>query len=68
MQPTETAVLAAHALLKRPLNHDSVSVEKITKITIAAENDVPIHIDGEVVGFQSIEIEIIPKALKLLAP
>jgi diacylglycerol kinase (ATP) len=68
MQPTETAVLAAHALLKRPLNHDSVSVEKITKITIAAENDVPIHIDGEVMGSQSIEIEIIPKALKLLAP
>jgi YegS/Rv2252/BmrU family lipid kinase len=68
IQPTETAVLAAQALLKRPFTHDSVSLEKLTKIVITAEDDVPIHIDGEVVGSQSIEIEIIPKALKLLAP
>jgi diacylglycerol kinase family enzyme len=39
IQPAETAVLAAQALLKRPLNHDSVSVEKLTKITITADND-----------------------------
>lgn len=68
IQPTETAVLAAQALLKLPFNHDSVSLEKLTKINITADNDVPIHIDGEVVVSQSIEIEIIPKALKLLAP
>ena len=68
IQPTETAVLAAQALLKRPFNHDSVSFEKLTKITITADKDVPIHIDGEVVVSQPIEIEIIPKALKLLAP
>lgn len=68
IQPTETAVLAAQALLKRPFNHDSVSLEKLTKISITADDDVPIHIDGEVVVSQSLEIEIIPKALKLLAP
>lgn len=68
IQPTETALLAAQVLLKLPLNHDSVSLEKLTKITVTADNDVPIHIDGEVVVSQSIEIEIIPKALKLLTP
>jgi diacylglycerol kinase (ATP) len=68
IQPAETAVLAAQALLKRPFNHDSVSLEKLTKISISADNDVPIHIDGEVVVSQSLEIEIIPKALKLLSP
>jgi diacylglycerol kinase (ATP) len=68
IQPTETALLAAQVLLKLPFNHDSVSLEKLTKITITADNDVPIHIDGEVVVSQSIEIEIIPRTLKLLAP
>jgi diacylglycerol kinase (ATP) len=68
IQPAETAVIAAQALLKRPFEHDSISLERITKITITADNDVPIHIDGEVVLSQPIEIEIFPKALNLLSP
>jgi len=68
MKALETTFLALKVLLKKPLDHESVITKKTRQIYIYAENDVPVHIDGEVIGKMPIEIKIKPSALRVLAP
>lgn len=68
MRAVETIYLALKVLLRKPLDHEAVIIKKTRQIYIYAESDIPVHIDGEVIGKLPIEIKIKPAALKVLAP
>ncbi|MGW8249964.1 MAG: hypothetical protein ACWGO1_04925 [Anaerolineales bacterium] len=39
-----------------------------TQISIRAEPAQPMHVDGEMVGETPVEIQVVPKAVKILVP
>lgn len=68
MRLPETTMFAAQALLQKHLIHNSVIIDRAKQIHIEADANVPVHIDGDVIGVMPVKISIIPGALKLLAP
>jgi diacylglycerol kinase (ATP) len=68
MSAPVATLLAVQALLKKPLHHSSVITNKARQINIEADHDLPVHIDGEVIGTLPLEIKVKPGALRIIAP
>jgi YegS/Rv2252/BmrU family lipid kinase len=68
MNKPETTLLAFQAMVGKHLDHSAVIATKIEHVKIEADHQVPVHIDGEVIGRLPLNIGIKPGALKILAP
>jgi diacylglycerol kinase (ATP) len=64
----ETTLLAFQAMVGKHLDHSAVIATKIDRVRVEADRQVPVHIDGEVIGKLPVEIDIRPAALQILAP
>ncbi len=64
----ETTLLAVRALAGRHLGDSGVICSKGLRYSIDADHQVPVHIDGEVIGSLPVEISLLPAALKIIAP
>ncbi len=64
----ETTLLAFQAMVGKHLDHAAVIATKIDHFKVEADHQVPVHIDGEVIGKLPVEIGIKPGALQILAP
>ncbi|MBM4235250.1 MAG: diacylglycerol kinase family lipid kinase [Firmicutes bacterium] len=64
----ETTLLAFQAMVGKHLDHSAVITTKIDRFTVEADHQVPMHIDGEVIGKLPVEIGIKPGALQIIAP
>ncbi len=60
--------MAVKALFKRHLTKEAVITTRGEKILVEAEEDVPVHVDGELTGQLPIEITMHKAALRMLAP
>ncbi len=67
-RPPEITMLAAQVLFKKHLHSSSIITEKTRRVIIEADHEIPVHIDGDVIGLLPINIKIKPAALRLLAP
>ncbi len=65
---TETTVLAFQAMAGMHLENSAVISTKIDSFRVEADHQVPVHIDGEIIGKLPAEIMIKPGALQILAP
>ncbi|MFU8794491.1 MAG: diacylglycerol/lipid kinase family protein [Dethiobacteria bacterium] len=64
----ETTILAVRALAGRHLGDSAVVTTSGNKFNINTDHDVPVHIDGEVIGSLPVQISVMPAALQILAP
>jgi diacylglycerol kinase (ATP) len=64
----ETTLLAFQAMVGKHLDHSAVIATRIDRVRVEADRQVPVHIDGEVIGKLPVEIDIRPAALQILAP
>jgi diacylglycerol kinase (ATP) len=64
----ETTLLAFQAMVGKHLDNSAVIATKIDRFRVEADHQVPVHIDGEVIGKLPVEIGIKPGALQILAP
>ncbi len=64
----DTTMLAVRALAGRHLSDSGIITGKGTCYFVDADHQVPVHIDGEVVGHLPVEVSVIPGALQIIAP
>lgn len=55
-------------LIRRPQRDPSVETFDIRRMSVEADDPLPVHIDGEPIGTTPISLEVVPQALKLLVP
>ena len=60
--------LAALATLGRHTRDAEVHIYRAKRIKIETKEPIPVHLDAENVGHTPVEIEVIPRALKVLLP
>lgn len=63
-----TVTLAARAFLKNHLGHNAVYTTPCREVTISAAANIPVHIDGELLGSLPAKVNILPGSLNILAP
>ncbi len=68
MNYLETASLTLKAFFKKHLGHSAIYTSPCREITISAAENIPVHIDGELMGSLPAKIHIHPAALYVLTP
>ncbi len=68
MNFAETTVIALRAFLKNHLTHRAVYTAPCREIMLSTAEEVPVQIDGELLGSLPAKIHIHPGALNVLAP
>ncbi|NMD42645.1 MAG: diacylglycerol kinase family lipid kinase [Firmicutes bacterium] len=68
MNYLETAVVAVRAFLKTHLSHSAFHTVPGRRFTISADGNIPVQIDGELLGSLPATVEVLPGALQVLAP
>lgn len=63
-----TITLAVRAFLKNHLGHRAVYTTPCREVTISAAENIPVHIDGELLSSLPARVNILPGALYILAP
>ncbi|UCH34141.1 MAG: diacylglycerol kinase family lipid kinase [Armatimonadota bacterium] len=64
----DPAAHAVGALTRRHMRHPGVVTWRTRRLRVECESPLPLQIDGDVAGVTPIEMEILPGALKVLAP
>lgn len=64
----ETTLLAVEVLAKKHLTSKAVVSLSSTNYKVEADQEVPVHVDGEVIGSLPAEICLEPASLKIIAP
>jgi diacylglycerol kinase (ATP) len=64
----ETTLLAVKVLTGTHIEDSGVLTHRDIAFEINADHEVPVHIDGDVIGSLPANIEILPAALQLMAP
>lgn len=64
----ETTVLGIRAFMKNHLTHRAVQSAPFRELMIDAAAEIPMHIDGELVGSPPARVTVLPGALSVLAP
>jgi diacylglycerol kinase (ATP) len=62
--PLSLLKLVAFAMLRRMGRAQSTRFFRTTKVKVAADEEVPIQVDGDFAGFLPVEAEVLPGALK----
>ncbi|HVF72651.1 MAG TPA: diacylglycerol kinase family protein [Chthoniobacterales bacterium] len=65
---SELAVLAAQIALGNHLSSDAVIYRRAAKVTVNSKPGMWFNVDGELVGNEPARFEILPRALKFIAP
>lgn len=68
MNYLETAVVAIRAFLKTHLSHSAFNTVSGREFNISADGDIPVQIDGELMGSLPAKVQVLPGALQVLAP
>ena len=55
-------------LLKMHVGYKGVVYERVHRVAISAEEQVPFELDGDAVGFLPLEVSIVPSAIHVLVP
>jgi YegS/Rv2252/BmrU family lipid kinase len=66
--PARTILHALRLLFSRHLQDPEVDVFRARRIEVKTGKPLPIHVDGEPIGYTPIAIETVPNALRLLVP
>ena len=64
--PADLALLAARLALGNHLSSTAVVFRRATKINVNSEPKMPFNVDGELVGNEPAEFEILPRALQFV--
>ena len=64
----ETAVLGIRAFMKNHLSHRAVQTAPFRELTIDANELIPMHVDGELIGSPPARVTVQPGVLSILAP
>jgi len=56
------------ALLKRPAAGPKVRYDRVQSVRLEAEGDVPVQVDGEVIGSLPMTFSVVPQALNVIVP
>ncbi len=68
MDPVTTTALGLKAFFKKHLGHKGLYSATCEEITVYADESVPVHIDGEILGSLPAKITVAPGALQIMAP
>jgi len=68
INPPETTMLAVKALMQRDLTHSSILSETVKMLQIVAPKEIPVHVDGDLIGSLPLRISIKKQVLRVLAP
>jgi diacylglycerol kinase (ATP) len=66
--PAELAVLAARLAIGNHLSTEGVVFRRAKRITVNSEPRMPFNVDGELVGNEPAEFEVLPRALQFVVP
>jgi len=66
--PAELAVLAARLALGNHLSTEGVVFRRAKRVTVNAEPRMQFNVDGELVGNEPAEFEVLPRALQFVVP
>ena len=65
---TELALLAAQVALATHLSSDTIVFRRASKLTVNSKPGMWFNVDGELVGNEPARFEILPRALRFIAP
>lgn len=68
MNYVETAAVALRAFFKKHLSHSAFNTAPCREVRISTGGDVPVQIDGELIGSLPATVRVLPGALQVLAP
>jgi diacylglycerol kinase (ATP) len=64
----ELALLAAQVAMGTHLSNDAIVFRRAAKLTVNSKPRMCFNVDGELVGSESARFEILPRALRFIAP
>ena len=65
--PAELAVLATRVALANHLSSDSIVFRRAAKVTVKSQPGMRFNVDGELVGNEPAQFEVLPRALQFIA-
>ena len=68
MNCPETSIVAIRAFFRSHLSHRAFFTAPCREVTISAGDDIPVQIDGELLGSLPAKVTVQPGALSILAP
>jgi diacylglycerol kinase (ATP) len=68
VDPFTTTVIGLKAFFEKHLGHKALYIAACEDVNIQADESIPVHIDGEVLGSLPAKIGVVPGALQILAP
>jgi diacylglycerol kinase (ATP) len=66
--PARTFLHAARLLFNAHVQDPEVDVYRARHIEINTYRPLPVHVDGEAIGYTPVVIDVVPRALKLMVP
>jgi diacylglycerol kinase (ATP) len=68
VDPITTTIIGLKAFFKKHLGHKALYTAACTDVTIQADESIPVHIDGEILGSLPAKIGVAAGALEILSP
>ena len=68
LSPAEIPVLAARVALANHLSSNSIVFRRAARVTIKSRPQMRFNVDGELVGNDPAQFEILPRALRMIVP
>ncbi|MCX7671931.1 MAG: diacylglycerol kinase family lipid kinase [Anaerolineae bacterium] len=66
--PLRTALHAVRAILGLHIGDPKVEIYQAQRVEVNTYRPLPVHVDGDAIGYTPVIIEVVPRALKLLVP
>ncbi|OQA47299.1 MAG: Diacylglycerol kinase [Chloroflexi bacterium ADurb.Bin325] len=66
--PARTLLHALKLLVNRHVDDPKVDIFRARRIEIVTARPMPVHVDGDTIGYTPVVIEAVPKSLNLLTP
>jgi len=66
--PARTLLHLLRLIFNRHIQDPKVDIYRAQRIEVSTYRPLPVHVDGEYIGYTPVVMEVIPKALKLMVP
>lgn len=66
--PLRTALHAVRVILGLHFGDPKVELYRAKRVEVNTYRPLPVHVDGDAIGYTPVVIEVVPRALKLLTP
>jgi diacylglycerol kinase family enzyme len=66
--PTRTLLHALRLLFSRHIQDPKVDIFRARRIEVSTASPLPVHVDGDYIGYTPVVMEMIPRGLKLMVP